>query len=120
MDQVPTHITTKYPKSTISEDNTKYEHVLDKCDNAHAYLAMMWKKGALGAHGEKWPRDSHDVGGGMLIPWLKTARKTDVVGSQNGEWKLGKRPIYSCRAHIATSFVPATTVSFRADSEEIE
>jgi hypothetical protein len=55
----------------------------------------------------------------MLIPWLKTVRKMDVVGSRNGEWKFGKRPIYSCRAHIATSFVPAATVTFRADSEEI-
>jgi hypothetical protein len=55
----------------------------------------------------------------MLISWLKTARKMDVVGSRNSEWKFGKRPIYSCRAHIATSFVPAATVSFRADSEEI-
>jgi hypothetical protein len=34
----------------------------------------------------------------------------DVVGSRNGERKFGKNPIYSCRAHIATSFVPAATV----------
>jgi hypothetical protein len=79
----------------------------------------MKKKGAPGAQDEKWPRDSCDVGGGMLIPWLKTVRKMDTVGSRNGEWKFGKRPIYSCRAHIATSFVPAATVTFRADSEEI-
>jgi hypothetical protein len=46
----------------------------------------------------------------MLIPWLKTVRRMDVVGSRNGEWKFGKNPIYSCRAHIATSFVPAATV----------
>jgi hypothetical protein len=44
----------------------------------------------------------------------------DAVGSRNGEWKFGKNPIYSCRAHIATSFVPAATVSSRADREEIE
>jgi hypothetical protein len=81
---------------------------------------MMRKKGTPGAQDEKWPRDSHDVGGGMLIPWLKTVRKTDVVGSRNGEWKFGKNPIYSCRAHIATSFVPAATVNSRADREEIE
>jgi hypothetical protein len=46
----------------------------------------------------------------MLIPWLKTVRKMDVVGSRNGEWKFGKNPIYNCRAHIATSFVPAAIV----------
>jgi hypothetical protein len=80
----------------------------------------MCKKGAPGAQGKKWPRDSHDVGGGTLIPWLKTVRKMDAVGSRNGEWKFGKNPIYSCRAHIATSFVPAATVSSRADREEIE
>jgi hypothetical protein len=56
----------------------------------------------------------------MLIPWLKMARKTNVVGSRNGEWKFGKNPIYSCRAHIATSFVPAATVTGRANLEEIE
>jgi hypothetical protein len=36
--------------------------------------------------------------------------KMDVVGSRNDEWKFGKNPTYSCRAHIATSFVPAATV----------
>jgi hypothetical protein len=46
----------------------------------------------------------------MLIPWLKTVRKMDIVGSRNDEWKFGKNPIYSCRAHIATSFVPASIV----------
>ena len=46
----------------------------------------------------------------MLIPWLKTVRKMDVVGSRNGEGKFGKNAIYSCRAHIATSFVPAAIV----------
>ena len=47
----------------------------------------------------------------MLIPWLKTVRKMDAVGSRNSEWKLGKKNlIYSCRAHIATSFVPAAIV----------
>jgi hypothetical protein len=39
----------------------------------------------------------------------------DTLGSRNGEWKFGKRAIYSCRAHIATSFVPAATVTGRAD-----
>jgi hypothetical protein len=39
----------------------------------------------------------------------------DTVGSRNGEWKFGKRPIYSCMAHIATSFVPSTIVTGRAD-----
>jgi hypothetical protein len=43
----------------------------------------------------------------------------DTLGSRNGEWKFGKRPIYSYRAHIATSFVPAAIVSGRAVSEEI-
>jgi hypothetical protein len=38
----------------------------------------------------------------------------DTLGSRNGEWKFGKRPIYSCRAHIATSFVPAAIVTGRA------
>jgi hypothetical protein len=38
----------------------------------------------------------------------------DTLGSRNGEWKFGKRPIYSCRAHIATSFVPTVTVTGRA------
>ena len=38
-EQVPAHGTTKYPKWTISEEDDKYEHVLDKCDNACAYLA---------------------------------------------------------------------------------
>jgi hypothetical protein len=66
--------------------------------------------GAPGAQDKKWPMDSPDVGGGMLIPWLKTVWKMDVVGSRNGERKFGKNPIYSCRAHIATSFVPAATV----------
>jgi hypothetical protein len=51
----------------------------------------------------------------MLIPWLKTVWKMDTLGSQNVEWKFGKRPIYSCRAHIATSFVPVATVTGRAD-----
>jgi hypothetical protein len=37
----------------------------------------------------------------------------DTVGSRNGEWKFGKRPIYSCRAHIATSFVPVAIVTGR-------
>jgi hypothetical protein len=37
----------------------------------------------------------------------------DTVGSQNGEWKFGKRPIYSCRTHIATSFVPTAIVTGR-------
>jgi hypothetical protein len=71
---------------------------------------MMRKKGASGAQDEKWPMDSHDVGGGTLILWLKTVRKMDAVGSRNGEWKFGKNPIYSCRAHIATSFVPIAIV----------
>ena len=57
----------------------------------------------------------------MLISWLKTVRKMDVVGSRNGEWKFGKNPIYRCRAHIATSFVPAAIVTrqavFRGDLE---
>jgi hypothetical protein len=39
----------------------------------------------------------------------------DALGSQNDEWKFGKRPTYSCRAHIATSFVPVATVTGRAD-----
>jgi hypothetical protein len=56
----------------------------------------------------------------MLILWLKTVRKMDVVGSRNGEWKFGKRPIYTCRAHITTSFVSTASVSFQADSKEIE
>jgi hypothetical protein len=47
--------------------------------------------GAPGAQDKKWPKDSHDVGGGMLIPWLKTVRKMDVVGSRNDEWKFGKK-----------------------------
>jgi hypothetical protein len=34
----------------------------------------------------------------------------DAVGSRNGEWKFGKNPIYSGRAYIATSFVPAAIV----------
>jgi hypothetical protein len=34
----------------------------------------------------------------------------DIVGSQNDELKFGKNPTYSCRAHIATSFVPTATV----------
>jgi hypothetical protein len=68
------------------------------------------KKGAPGAQDEKYPRDSHDVGSGTLIPWLKTVRKMDAVGFWNGEWKFGKNPIYSCRAHIDTSFVPAAIV----------
>jgi hypothetical protein len=81
---------------------------------------MMCKKGTPGAQGKKWPRDSHDVGGGSLIPWQKTVRKMDVVGSRNGEWKFGKNPIYSCRGHIATSFVLVDTVNSREDPEEIE
>ena len=56
----------------------------------------------------------------MLIPWLKIVRKMDAVGSRNGEWKFGKKPIYSCRAQIATSFVPAAIVNSRADREVIE
>jgi hypothetical protein len=55
----------------------------------------------------------------MLIPWLKTVQKMDTSSSRNGEGKFRKRPIYSCRAHIATSFVPAATVMGREDSEEI-
>jgi hypothetical protein len=43
----------------------------------------------------------------------------DTLGSQNGEWKFGKMPIYSYRAHIATSFVLVAIVSGRAVSEEI-
>jgi hypothetical protein len=78
------------------------------------------KKGASGALGKKWPRDSHDVGGGTLILSLETVRKMVAVGSRNGEWKFGKNSIYSCKAHIATSFVPAATVNSRADREEIE
>jgi hypothetical protein len=50
----------------------------------------------------------------VLILWLKMVWKMDTLGSQNGEWKFGKRPIYSCRAHIATSFVPAAIVTGRA------
>jgi hypothetical protein len=50
----------------------------------------------------------------MLIPWLKAVQKMDTLGSRNGEWKFGKRPIYNCRAHIATSFVPAAIVTGRA------
>ena len=50
--------------------------------------------GAPGAQDEQWPKDSHDVGGGMLIPWLKTVRKMDVVGSRNGEWKFWKNTLY--------------------------
>jgi hypothetical protein len=37
-----------------------------------------------------------------------------ALGSRTGEWKFGKRAIYSYRAHIATSFVPATIVIGRA------
>ena len=116
-DQVPAQRTTKYPKWTIFEEKNKYEHVLDKCDNARVYLAMMWKKGAPGAQDKKWPRNSHDVGGETLISWLKTVRKMDAMGSRNGECKFGKNPIYSCRAHIATSFVPvAITIPKRISS----
>jgi hypothetical protein len=71
---------------------------------------MMRKKGTPRAQDKKWPRDSHAVGGRTLIPWLKTVQKMDAVGSRNGEWKFGKNLIYSCRAHIATSFVPAAIV----------
>jgi hypothetical protein len=42
----------------------------------------MKKKGALGAQDKKWPKDSHDVGGRTLIPWLKTVQKMDAVGSR--------------------------------------
>jgi hypothetical protein len=45
----------------------------------------------------------------------------DTVGSWNGEWKFDKRPIYSCRAHIATSFVPAAIVTGQeVFSEDLE
>ena len=30
----------------------------------------------------------------MLIPWLKTVRKMDVVGSRNGEWKFWQNTLY--------------------------
>ena len=113
-EQVPTHMKTKYPKWTIFEENQRYEYVLDKCDYACAYLTMIWKKGTPGAQDEKRPRDCCDVGDEMLISWLKTDWKMDIVGSRNGEGKFGKRPIYSCRAHIATSFVPAAIVTGRA------
>ena len=55
----------------------------------HVYLTMD-KKGAPGAQDEKRPRDYCDVDDGMLIPWLKTDWKMDIVGSRNGEWKFDK------------------------------
>jgi hypothetical protein len=79
------------------------------------------KNGALGAQDEKRLKDCCDVDDGMMIPWLKMDREMDTVGSRNGEWKFGKRPIYSCTAHIATSFVLAAIVigreAFRGDCE---
>jgi hypothetical protein len=69
------------------------------------------KKGAPGAQDGSRPRECCDVDDGMLILWLRTDQKMDIVGSQNGEWKFGKRPIYSCRAHIATLFVPTAIVT---------
>jgi hypothetical protein len=51
----------------------------------------MKKKGTPGAQDEKRPRDCCDVDDGMLIPWLKTDREMDTVGSRNGEWKFGKK-----------------------------
>jgi hypothetical protein len=38
----------------------------------------MKKKWRPGAKDKKWPGDCLDVGDGMLIPWLKTDRKTDA------------------------------------------
>jgi hypothetical protein len=56
----------------------------------YAYLISV-KNGVPGAQDEKRPRDCCDVDDGMLIPWLKTDREMDTVGSQNGEWKFGKK-----------------------------
>jgi hypothetical protein len=49
------------------------------------------KNGSPGAKDEKWPRDCLDVEDGVLIPWLKTDRKTDTRSSRNGVWKFGKK-----------------------------
>jgi hypothetical protein len=42
-----------------------------------------------GAKDKKWLGDCLDVDDGMLIPWLKTDRKTDTRSSRNGVWKFG-------------------------------
>jgi hypothetical protein len=83
---------------------------LDNFEHEHAYLDEVWKKWSLGAKDEKWHGDYLDVEDGVLISWLKMDQKMDTWSSQNGVWKFGKRTIYNCRAHIATSFVPAVRV----------
>jgi hypothetical protein len=40
---------------------------------------------------KKMPKDCCDVDDMMLIPWLRMDREMDTVGSQNGEWKFGKK-----------------------------
>jgi hypothetical protein len=79
------------------------------------------KNGVPGAQDEKRPRDCCDVDDGMLIPWLKTDREMDTWAPGMVSGSLEKRPIYSCRAHIATSFVLAAIVigreAFRGDCE---
>jgi hypothetical protein len=47
------------------------------------------KNCTTGAKDKKWPRDYLDVDDEMLIPWLKTDRRTDTRSSRNGDWKFG-------------------------------
>ena len=88
-DQVPTHMKTKYPTWTISEENWTYKHLFDNFEHEHVYLDKVWKNGASGANDKKWPRDYLDVDDGMLIQWLKMDRKTNTQSSRNGVWKFG-------------------------------
>jgi hypothetical protein len=45
----------------------------------------------------------------------------DVRSSRKGVWKFWQKgPIYSCRAHIATSFVPAAIVIGEEIPEKIQ
>ena len=47
-------------------------------------------------------------------------RKMDVQSSRKGVWKFWQKgPIYSCRAHIATSFVPTTKLVGKEILEQI-
>jgi hypothetical protein len=75
------------------------------------------KNGSPGAKDEKWPKDYLDVEDGVLILIEKQTPGAPRMGSGS----LEKRTIYSCRAHIATSFVPIVRVIgreiFRGDLE---
>jgi hypothetical protein len=55
---------------------------------------MMWKKGAPGAPGKKWPRDSHAVGGRDADPVAEDGSKNGRRGLPEWWVEVWQKTLY--------------------------